>query len=222
MDQRAGGCLVSIPRCLTNINILLGSDQDIINTFKQIERSHWDYLDNYRDHNRRRYPTMSIQQYTQKLLQFHSINNISINDIQHYVRLYNRYKKSLATAGVVLYHRKDNNIYFVVVKMRFAKIWSMPKGKQETNEDLINTARREFAEETGIDLEDFLTKETYYHCINKTRFYLVESDVMTSGFNGFNNREVDSVKWVSTSEVECRQNSYSKQTVATARYLSGC
>jgi len=219
MDQRSAGCLVSIPHQLfDNINVDFGSDKQIIDTFKQIERSHWDYLDNYRDRNRRRYPTLSIQQYAMKLIQTRNIDHIDTNDIQHYLRTYNRHKKSLPTAGVVLYHRNDGNIYFVVVRMRFSKIWSMPKGKKEPTESLTETARREFNEETGVDLEDLL-QNTPYQVIAKTRFYIIESDIKNTQFDGYNEREVDSVKWVSATHVIRNQNYYSKQTIAVAKHL---
>jgi len=216
MDQRSTGCLVSIPHQLfDNISVDFGTDKQIIDTFKQIERSHWDYLDNYRDRNRRRYPTLSIQQYAMKLIQSRNIEHIDMNDVQHYLRKYNRHKKSLPTAGVVFYHRNDNNIYFVVVRMRFSKIWSMPKGKKEPAE----TAQREFHEETGVDLEDLLHLDTPHHVFNKTRFYMIESDIKNTQFQGYNDREVDSVKWVSAAQVVRNQNHYSKQTASVAKHL---
>jgi len=220
MDQRSAGCLVSIPRQLfDNINVDFGSDRQIIDTFRQIERSHWDYLDNYRDRDRHRYPTLSIQQYAMKLIQSRNIPHIDINDVQHYLRKYNRHKKTLPTAGVVLYHRSDNNIYFVVIRMRFSKLWSMPKGKKEPTETLVETAQREFNEETGVDLEDLLHLDTPNYVFSKTRFYMIESDIKNAQFQGYNDREVDSVKWVSATQVVRNQSHYSKQTMSVAKYL---
>lgn len=218
MDQRSTGCLV--PKCLTHdITINLGSDKDIIDTFKELERSHWDYLDNYRDRDRRRYPTMTIHQFCLKVLQSNGIYNVDKTDIQNYVRVYNRYKKRVPTAGVILYHCEENNVYFVIVRMRFSSVWSMPKGKKETHEDLIHTAKREFLEETGIDLEDLIRSETPHRSVNKTCFYLIESDDMNVKFDGYNIKEIEEVKWVSATSVIRNIDSYSKQTIAVARYL---
>jgi 8-oxo-dGTP pyrophosphatase MutT (NUDIX family) len=211
--QCSNGCLV--PRCLTeNIEIKLDLNKNIIDTFKQIERNHWDYLDNYRDVNRRRYPTLSIQQFTSKLFQVKGIP-ATYSGIQDHLRVYNRYKKSVPTAGVIFYHHAN----FVVVRMRFSKIWSMPKGKKEPDEHLGHTAQREFREETGIDLDDCLHADTTSRMINKTCFYLVESDYMHREFNGFNCKEVDAVKWVNAHTVAENTHNYSKQTVSVAKHL---
>lgn len=217
MDQR-----LIVPReLLNNINVDLESEDGIIETFKQIESSHWRYLDDYRDPNRRRFPSMSIQEFSMKLLRSKGYN-VQMSDIQCYLRQYNKHKKNVPTAGVILYHHNSNNPdngpYFVVVRVRSIRIWSMPKGKQEGNEQLRETAQREFLEETGIEL-DCLYETTPYRSINKTRFYLVESDVMNHNFEGYNCKEIDEVKWVRVSQVLRNQNAYSKQTVAVAKYL---
>lgn len=222
MDNRCmNGSLVALPKCLTNVELSLGSDQEIIQSFKRIERKHWNYLDNYRDQNRRKYPTLNIQQFTFKLLRAKGINDVNMQDIMFYVRLYNRYKKSLPTAGVILYHTtQKGELFFLTIRMRFAKIYSMPKGKQEPNEDLMQTACREFREETGIDLDDCMNNECMpYRLINKTRFYLVESDHMQERFSGYNMKEVDEVCWSNVHDVMDYPDNYSKQTSACAKYL---
>ena len=103
--------------------------------------------------------------------------------------------------------------------MRFSKIWSMPKGKKEPNENITTTAKREFQEETGIDLEECLHSETKNKTINKTCFYLVEADEMNSKFEGFNYKEVEQVKWVSVRHVINNEYKYSRQTSSVAKYL---
>lgn len=222
MDKRCmNGSLVSLPKCLTDIEISLGSDREIIQTFKKIERKHWNYLDNYRDQNRRKYPTLNLQQFTLKLLHMKGILDVNTKDIMLYIRLYNRYKKGLPTAGVILYHiTQDGELYFLTIRMRFAKIYSMPKGKHEANENLKETACREFREETGVDLDDCMNNEhTPFYIISKTRFYMIESDHMQQDFNGYNMKEVDEVRWTSVNEVLDYPSNYSKQTAACAKLL---
>ena len=209
---------------INNLRVNLDTNRDIISTFKEIEKGHWDYLDNYRDQDRVRYPTMSIYQFSQKVLSSKGIRT-GKGDIQNYIRIFNRYKKSLPTAGVVFYHRapsassaSESNIYFVVVRMRFSGVWSMPKGKKELNEELMRTAKREFLEETGIDLEDHISATTAKTNINKTLFYLVESDSMNNKFDGYNQREIEEVRWVNAAEAT-NVSEYSRQTVAVAKFL---
>jgi 8-oxo-dGTP pyrophosphatase MutT (NUDIX family) len=198
----------------------LSTSKDMINTFKAIEEAHWNYLDNYRDNNRRKYPTYSIHQFTKILFTSKQCQE-HIDSIDNNIRFYNKYKKSLPTAGVIFYNIGENAINFVVIRMKHAKIFSMPKGKEDPDDiKLSKTATREFREETGVDLEDFVTAETSCKTINKTLFYLVETDDTDVKFQGFNTNEIGTVKWVSTKEIIRNQDRYSKQTINSARYLT--
>jgi 8-oxo-dGTP pyrophosphatase MutT (NUDIX family) len=210
---------------INNLRVKLDTNRDIIETFKEIEKAHWDYLDNYRDQDRARYPSMTIYQFSQKVLESKGFHT-NRNDIQNYMRIFNRFKKNVPTAGVIFYHRADplvsndsaSSSSFVVVRMRFSNVWSMPKGKKEPSEELINTAKREFLEETGIDLDDHISSTTSKVSINKTLFYLVQSDVINKVFDGYNKREIEEVKWINAADAT-DINQYSRQTVAVAKYL---
>ena len=222
MDRSSGnGSLVnSLPYSLVDrVDINLDSNDSIIKTFKDIERAHWDYLDNYRDINRRRYPTLNIYQFSRKLFCNQDIS-ISTKDIESYIKQYNRYKKSIPTAGVIFYYNNDKDADFIVIKMRYAKIWSMPKGKKDPDDfSLLSTAYREFKEETGLDVEDCLNDNLPSKNICKTCFYLLESDIRNKYFTGYNTKEIDSVKWVSVRSVINDPGHYSKQVQLTAKYL---
>ena len=61
-----------------------------------------------------------------------------------------------SSAGIVLYRRPETGLEVLLAhpggplfRNRDAGHWSMPKGEPDENEPLIETARREFAEETG-------------------------------------------------------------------------
>lgn len=204
-----------IPRDI--IDKIVVNQKDLLYTYRAIEEAHWEYLDNYRDLNRRKYPSYNLYQFTKILF---DAKDLAVHDIENGIREYNKYKKSLPTAGVIFYHNGINRM-FVVVRMKHAKIYSMPKGKKDTidGHSLLKTASREFKEETGIDLDDLINNDTAHKSINKTLFYLVESDSINRTFTGYNTNEIGSVKWVSTRDVLRTQDRYSKQTVATARYL---
>lgn len=55
--------------------------------------------------------------------------------------------------GAVVYRRKSNVLYFLLVKHYPAGHWGFPKGHAEPGETEEQTARREILEETGLDLE---------------------------------------------------------------------
>ncbi len=61
------------------------------------------------------------------------------------------------SAGLLLYRVRDGIVQVLAVHpggplfaRRDAGVWSIPKGEPEPGEDLLEAARREFAEETGL------------------------------------------------------------------------
>lgn len=233
MDYRSGNrCLIRQSTCsypygpipeqiIAELTLKLDCNDDIIQTFASIEQCHWDYLDNYRSYNRRRYPNYKIIEFTTHVFQQKGYVD-HINDIPEWTRMYNRYKKSLPTAGVIMYHLSTdaNDVQFVTVKMRNSCVWSMPKGKKDTcDSSIMNTAAREFMEETGIDVEDCINANTPSKTLNKTLFYLVEADEISNKFNGFNRNEIGAVCWSSARCIMNNLNNYSKQTVSVAKHL---
>ena len=64
------------------------------------------------------------------------------------------------SAGILLYRRVDDGIEVLLVhpggpywKNKDAGAWSIPKGEYDEGEDPETAARREFAEETGVEPE---------------------------------------------------------------------
>jgi len=64
------------------------------------------------------------------------------------------------SAGLLMYRRRDGLELFLVhpggpfFRNQDEGAWSIPKGEVEPSEDPLLTARREFSEETGIDVPD--------------------------------------------------------------------
>ena len=53
-------------------------------------------------------------------------------------------------AGIVIYHRGEAGVRFLLLRNRMHHTWGFPKGRAERNETALETARRETLEETGI------------------------------------------------------------------------
>ena len=60
-------------------------------------------------------------------------------------------------AGLLMYRKKKNELEFFLVHpggpfylKKNEGVWSIPKGQPENGEDILQTAQREFFEETGI------------------------------------------------------------------------
>ena len=65
------------------------------------------------------------------------------------------------SAGLLMYRRRAGALEFFLVHPggpwwvnKDAGAWSIPKGEPKAGEELIDTARREFREETGVDVRD--------------------------------------------------------------------
>jgi predicted NUDIX family NTP pyrophosphohydrolase len=68
------------------------------------------------------------------------------------------------SAGLVVFRKKKNELQFFLVHPGgpfFARkdegTWSIPKGEFDDSEDALTAAKREFKEETGIDIEGKFT-----------------------------------------------------------------
>jgi 8-oxo-dGTP pyrophosphatase MutT (NUDIX family) len=205
-----------------NTSISLESNECIIRTLIALEKAYWEYKDLYCRYDSRRYPHMSWKTFLKNILQQRLETNFTDNDIKCYLSTYNTWSKSIPTAGVIYYHKNNNTIYFVVVKVAGShNIWSMPKGKyEESDHTLMRTAIREMKEETGIDVSEVVDDSSTYHIINKTRFYLVETDALRTDLCNYNEREIESVTWVSCNDVLNNTSRYSKQVHATAQLLT--
>jgi 8-oxo-dGTP pyrophosphatase MutT (NUDIX family) len=55
------------------------------------------------------------------------------------------------SAGFVVYRRFGGRRLYLVLRHRAGKHWALPKGRIEAGEDELAAARREIAEETGIE-----------------------------------------------------------------------
>jgi predicted NUDIX family NTP pyrophosphohydrolase len=73
------------------------------------------------------------------------------------------------SAGILIYRKKNGKIQVFLVhpgglfwKNKDLNSWSIPKGEVENEEDLKNTAIREFEEETGIVLTDEDKEKIFY------------------------------------------------------------
>ena len=60
--------------------------------------------------------------------------------------------KYVKVCGAVVFTKKDNEIFYVIVKSKEG-VWGFPKGHNESNESEEQTAIREIKEETNLDVK---------------------------------------------------------------------
>lgn len=107
------------------------------------------------------------------------------------------------SAGGLVYKITNEDVFFVICFKKSTNRWHLPKGTQESDENIKNTAIREVEEETGLKvcIKNFLSNIEYSFkneinkIINKqVVFYTM---VPTGGSFSNHDNEFDEVKWAS-------------------------
>lgn len=71
-------------------------------------------------------------------------------------------------AGAIVYQRKNHEVKYLLLKSEASSFWGYPKGHQEKGETLIEAARREIFEETGLitQINDHFNEKVTYNMKN--------------------------------------------------------
>jgi bis(5'-nucleosidyl)-tetraphosphatase len=87
------------------------------------------------------------------------------------------------SAGAIIFRRKDNQIYYLVLQYPTNKTgskkeyWGFAKGGIEGKETITETARREIKEETGLKdiklIKQFKEKEKYFFTVKKEKIFKI-------------------------------------------------
>ncbi len=212
-------CLVDTPK-ISELRLKLSFDteKDMLASLRIIESAYWDYIDNYYNVYPRQYRYYKLTPFVEKILA--KDNRMLVPEAFNMVKKYTKYKKSLATDGVILY-TMDEGLHLLLVNNTGSKIWSMPKGKRESGEESFECAVREFKEETGIDISDSASRDMKSVAILKTNFYILEADHKLP-LHRYHTNEIAGVKWVLVKDILNPNNSdyYSKQAFHVGKYLT--
>ena len=111
--------------------------------------------------------------------------------------------KNLVSSGGVLFRKSDEVFEVALVSIRGSRVWSLPKGIIERDEDQETTAAREVMEETGLKGE-ILEKigQIAYWYFQKEKTVKVHKTVhcflmrYISGSTYDHDAEVDEASWV--------------------------
>ena len=132
------------------------------------------------------------------------------------------------SAGIILIRHTENGCRYLL--LRAYGYWDFPKGEVETGEQPIAAARRETAEETGIEQLEFYWQDKYYETPpyaggKVARYYLAEtqeSRVILGISPELGRPEHHEFRWVAYSEAWSLLNARVRAALAWAQQCSGC
>lgn len=110
--------------------------------------------------------------------------------------------KNLVSSGGVLFRKSDEVFEVALVSIRDSRVWSLPKGIIEKDEDQETTAAREVMEETGLkgEILDRIGQISYWYFlkektvkVHKTVHYFLMRYI--SGSTDDHDDEVDDASW---------------------------
>lgn len=112
------------------------------------------------------------------------------------------------SAGGVIYRQGAEGVEIVLVGRRRERLWALPKGKPDGDEDAEQTALREVREETGLEarIEQSLGEVTYTYTgvdgrrVHKKVVYFLMQAI--DGNMAEHDHEFDDVAWMHLSEAE--------------------
>lgn len=119
-------------------------------------------------------------------------------------------ERATSAGGVVL--RSAGGVIEVLLCTRLKRgIWALPKGTPYHDENIIETARREVREETGLEVEirtkigsiNYWFKQDNVCCNKKVHYFMMEP---RGGSLDQHDPEFDEVEWVSLKEAYKRMS----------------
>lgn len=102
-------------------------------------------------------------------------------------------------AGAIVYQKKENEVRYLLLKSATSDFWGYSKGHQEKGETLIETARREIFEETGLitQINDKFNEKVTYEMKNgnKKELTLFIAEVSPNLSIKKQDEEISDFKW---------------------------
>ena len=205
-------------------------------TVRKVEKTYWQYCCKIPH-----YPKLTFSKYFRYVCELFNEEW----DYTKYINLktqYNCYKKNIPTAGAMIHYHENNDIYMLLVRNNRARVFSLPKGKQDYKEETIKeVAIREVLEETGLDISRYINndhllcsgsgqdlsdgsdidgnEEATKHYICKSVIYDVQLHEKVSHFENYDDGEIVDIKWVQCENILANPQLYSRQVKTACQIL---
>ncbi|CAH8661179.1 unnamed protein product [Schistosoma rodhaini] len=183
-------------RFILNIPDELKEDcaKNFVRIFFEVERAHWFYIDYCIED-----PSVGgVDMFglTQQLFEkFPSIVPKGINWQEKFVE-WKKYRGSTATGSMIIIDEHHKMI--LLVQGFYGNRWSLPGGKINQDESLVDCASREVMEETGLDLANRILPSLYidrYIGGTLRRAFIVEGLPRTSRLKPGTKNEIEAITW---------------------------
>lgn len=179
----------------------LNSTPEIL--FTAIEKAYWEYMDKYRAEDKK-LPNLSFTTFSKIMFNRNTILRPEKENVFHYVKRFQKLKRSIPTAGGALFNSDMNKVVLVHAAGK-GGCWGFPKGKVEPGESMEKTAVRELEEEIGFDASGVITDSTPYIEKKKfgglKRFYILKGIPEDTHLSTRIPEEISDIKWVHVSEL---------------------
>jgi 8-oxo-dGTP pyrophosphatase MutT (NUDIX family) len=220
------------------IDFDISTHDKAMNTLRKVEKTYWQYCCKIPH-----YPKLTFSRYFKYVCE---LFNEEWNYAK-YVNLktqYNCYKKSIPTAGAMIHYHENNEIYMLLVRNNRAKVFSLPKGKQENKDETIKEiAIREVLEETGLDISSYINNDHLLsssdgsevdandrieideivpankHYICKSVIYDVRLHKKVMHFENYDEEEIVDIKWVNCEDILANPQLYSRQVKSACQII---
>ena len=111
--------------------------------------------------------------------------------------------QSIKRCGGIIYNRDNDKVLVVLNRESHEKgenKWGFPKGHRNFGEKVIDCAKREIKEETGLVIPKSLLKQR--QCINNTLYFIINLKQEYDNFNIIDKNEIVKVEWMSISDLK--------------------
>lgn len=189
------------------------SELTTIDMMKYLENRHWFYLDYICDHWV--YEPVKYVDFIARVFKEQDIDM----DVNSLCREYERWKKNIPTAGGVITANGKYGVELLTIRTGRCPVYAMPKGKQEVGETLIETARREVREETGLDIDFSQDNEGQNIWKSRLYFYHFKFKPERRLLKPQNPNEITEIKWHPLNYINDKPDLFSRQVRETVKIL---
>ncbi|KAG1659645.1 hypothetical protein FOA52_010228 [Chlamydomonas sp. UWO 241] len=124
-----------------------------------VEHAYWFYEDHVREKDPRLRHYSKWHDFARLMFQSSPLLQPHLPDFDSHVERFRQYKRLIPVYGAILMDESMERV-LLVRGMKSASGWGFPRGKVNAGEDEVVCAAREVLEETGVDVEDMIDRNS--------------------------------------------------------------